>query len=73
MYFVLGDVLLFCNFVEKGLLLRNSNKVSLGIYLPSGKLISLTHPQFLQKNNKNRTKKLNIFEQTNGKPEKRLY
>ena len=45
--------------LKKGLLLTNSNKVSLDIYLPLEKLISLTHPQFLQENNKNRTKKLN--------------
>ena len=60
--------------LKKVLLLTNSNKVSSDIYLPQEKLISLTHPQFLQKNNKNRTKKIsNIFKQTSAKPEKRLY
>ena len=33
--------------LKKSLLLTNSNKVSLDIYLPQEKLISLTHPQFL--------------------------
>ena len=33
--------------LKKVLLLTNSNKVGLDIYLPYEKLISLTHPQFL--------------------------
>ena len=57
---------------KKGLLLTNSNKISLNIYLPQEKLILLTHPQFQQKIN-NCIEKLNIFKQTNGEPGKRLY
>ena len=60
--------------LKKGLLLTNSNKVSLDIYLPQEKLISLTYPQFLQKIIKKIAQTtLNIFKQTNAKPEKRLY
>ena len=45
------------------------------IFVTTAKKRGLLHYwQVLQKNNKNRTKKLlNFFKQTNGKPEKRLY